>query len=125
VRPIGSDPKPPVGCRPVADIEGNGAMLAYTVYLTEATSMQTVKIRVTDKRNQDERLVETRLVQVEMDRRLTGAIARRVLQREFPELGPVVTVVPFEDGWNAQQALRPAGNCDYHFVWRHYSLSPA
>lgn len=87
--------------------------------------MQKVKIRVTDKRNDDETLVETRFVEVETDRRLTGAIARRVLRREFPELGEIVTILPYENGWTASRTLKPTENCDYHFVWRHYSLMPA
>jgi len=92
--------------------------------LEKRGSMQTVKIRVTDKRNENETLVETRFVEVETDRRLTGAIARRVLRREFRELGQIVTVIPFENGWTASRTLRPTDHCDYHFVWRHYSLVP-
>ena len=87
--------------------------------------MQTVKIRVTDKRNESETLVETRFVEVETDRRLTGAIARRVLRREFPELGEMVIVSRKDNGWTAMRTLRPTEHCDYHFVWRHYSLMPA
>lgn len=87
--------------------------------------MQAVKIRVTDKRNDVESLVEIRFVEVETGRRLTAAIARRVLKREFPELRSMTFVQPFEDGWTAQRAIRPTENCEYHFVWRNYCLLPA
>lgn len=48
--------------------------------------MQYAKISVIDKINERERLVETRFVPVETERRITGAIAKRILAREFPSV---------------------------------------
>jgi hypothetical protein len=87
--------------------------------------VQSIKIKVTDKNGEKEKDVETRFVELETGRRITGAIARRVLQREFPEIGFVSSVSKTETGWTFQTALNPTDRCDYHFVWRHYHLDPA
>ncbi|ESQ91985.1 hypothetical protein ABAC460_03555 [Asticcacaulis sp. AC460] len=87
--------------------------------------MQTVKITVVERRHDDEKLVETRFVDVETDRRLTGLVARRILRHQFPEIGEVFIVSKTESGWTIQKALKPGECCEYHFVWRHYNLMPA
>ena len=87
--------------------------------------MQTVKIKVMDKKDKFEKHIETRFVEVESDRRLTGAMAVRVIRREFPEIGAVSSALKTEIGWTVQRALKPTEKCDFHFVWRHYTLTPA
>lgn len=87
--------------------------------------MQTVKIKITDEKDHKERHVETRFVVLESDRRLNGAMAARVIRREFPEIGTVSPLSKTEAGWTIQRALKPSEKCEFHFVWRHYTLTPA
>jgi len=87
--------------------------------------MQSVKITVTDVDGSKETRVETRFVDVETDRRLTGDAARRILQREYPEIGFVSFLSKNENGWSYKHALKPTAGCDYHFVWRRYRLDLA
>ena len=87
--------------------------------------MPQLKIRVVDKGNHDERLVETRFIDVQSGRRINGATAKKVLQREYPELGKIFVLLKTEGGWQPCEALKPAGNCDYHYVWRYYQVEAA
>jgi len=86
--------------------------------------MQRVRITVVDVRGSDEKPVETRFVDVETDRRLNGAVVRHILQREFPEAGSFSVLLKTDAGWKARYALEPVGGCDYHYVWRHYRVTP-
>ena len=87
--------------------------------------MQMVRIRVIDKRLNEVKHIETRFVEVETDRRLTGLTARRILRSQFPEVGYVSYVVKTESGWAIERALKPTEGCEYHFDWRRYELMPA
>lgn len=87
--------------------------------------MPHVKISIFERKWGDEALVDIRFVEVETERRLTGAIAKRVLSREFPKLGYIHSLLKTDRGWTMSRAVKPAGGCDYHYVWHHYYVTAA
>jgi hypothetical protein len=87
--------------------------------------MPHVKISVFERKGLNETLVESRFVEIGTERRLTGAIVRRVLSREFPELGYIGLLSKTDRGWAARRTVRPVGGCDYHYIWQYYYVTAA
>jgi hypothetical protein len=65
-------------------------------------------------------LIETRRIETESAKVLTGKRAAHVIAREYPQfkrLGGGVGAIRTTEGWLARRALHPTTKCEYHYVW--------
>jgi hypothetical protein len=90
-----------------------------------STSMQSVRISVFEERGRDEKLVESRFVDVESDRKLNRATAKRLLAREFSLPPYSIAFIETPRGWRHSKTSKPTEKCGYHYVWLHYYVTAA
>lgn len=69
----------------------------------------------------ERKLIPTVHLETVSGKSLTGKRAAQLLAREFPEFRVVGGggLSKTDEGWLASRTIRPARNCDYHFIWEH------
>jgi hypothetical protein len=82
-----------------------------------------IEITITERDSfGNEKLIARRRCEVESKKQLTQQRAKKILAREYSELGSFIPLVKRGAGFITSKALQPSAKCPYHFVWRDYYI---
>jgi hypothetical protein len=83
-----------------------------------------IEITITERDSfGSEKLIAKRRLEADSEKQLTQKRARKILAREYAELGSFFPLVRSGSGFVTSRALQPSANGHYHFVWRDYYIA--